>query len=451
MIRHRSFRRSRQGSILMVTVCIGIIIGVVLIACLNLVKSQNQAVVRSQAWNACMPVLEAGIEEAMAHLNNPNNVSFAVNGWAQTGDVYSRYRALNNDFYLVNLFMSNMYQPVIVCTGYVRAPVLVAEANHALCAAAGVYVGGVQYVSRTVQVVTRKRPTFSKAMVAKDRIQMNGNNIETDSFDSSDPNYCTTNGLYDPTKAKDNGDVATVSGLMNSIGIANANIKGHMSTGPGGSATVGPNGVVGSMAWHLGGNTGVEPGWFTDDMNVYFPEVEKPWNGGAFAPGSGTVTGVVYKYLLTGGNYELGSLSLSSSEKMAVTGNAVLYVTGSLDVKGGIDILPGGSLTLYVAAKDAVIGGTGVNNTGKAGNFIYLGLPQNKTLGLPSNGDFVGAIYAPNMAFTLSGGGSTSLHFVGACVTKTISVNGHYKFHYDEALRSLGPWKNYTIISWLEL
>src|SRR5215510_14688840 len=107
MIAQLSSRRSRQGSILMVTVCIAIIIGIVLIACLNLVKSQNQAVVRSQAWNACMPVIEAGIEEAMAHLNNPANVSFAVNGWTQNGDVYSRTRNLQGDFYFVNIFLSN--------------------------------------------------------------------------------------------------------------------------------------------------------------------------------------------------------------------------------------------------------------------------------------------------------------------------------------------------------
>src|SRR5262245_61366775 len=451
MIAQLSSRRSRQGSILMVTLCIAIIIGVVLIACLNLVKSQNQAVVRSQAWNACMPVIEAGIEEAMAHLNNPANVSFAVNGWTQIGDVYSGTRNLQGDFYFVNIFLSNLYQPVIGCTGYVRAPVLVAEANHALCAAAGVYFGGTPYVSRVVQVGTRKQPSFSKAMVAKERIQMNGNNIETDSFDSSDPNYCTPTGTYDPAKAKDNGDVATTSGLINSLGVGNANIKGRLHTGAGGSASLGPNGVVGSMAWHLGGNTGIQPGWFADDMNVYFPDVELPWKSGAFAPGSGTVTGVVYKYLLTGGNYELSALSLASSEKMAVTGNAVLLVNGNVDVKGGIDILPGGSLTLYVVGANTTIGGTGVNNTGKAGNFIYLGLPSNTSLVLPSNGDFVGAIYAPSVSLVLGAGGSSDLNFVGACVAKTVSVNGHYKFHYDEALGKQGPWKNYTIVSWVEL
>src|ERR1043166_550936 len=63
-------RQNGNGSILMITVCLSFIIGIVLVSCLSLVKSQNQAVALSQAWTVCMPVMEAGIEEAMAHLNN---------------------------------------------------------------------------------------------------------------------------------------------------------------------------------------------------------------------------------------------------------------------------------------------------------------------------------------------------------------------------------------------
>jgi hypothetical protein len=87
-----------SGKILMVALFVGAAVGVVLASCLTLVNSQNQAVARSQAWNACIPVIEAGIEEAMAHLNNEKESTLAVNGWEQNGSAYSRYRAMGDGF-----------------------------------------------------------------------------------------------------------------------------------------------------------------------------------------------------------------------------------------------------------------------------------------------------------------------------------------------------------------
>jgi hypothetical protein len=92
-----------------------------------------------------------------------------------------------------------------------------------------------------------------------------------------------------------------------------------------------------------------------------------------------------------------------------------------------------------------------VNGTGQATNFVYYGLPTNKQLTFPSNGDFTGAIYAPQANFTLGGGGSTIQNFSGACVTLNIAINGHYKFHYDEALAVSGPLSKYVVTSWVEL
>jgi hypothetical protein len=440
---------SSQGSVLVIAVCFGAIIGIALVSCLSLVSSQNQAVVRSQSWNLCIPVVEAGIEEAMAHLNNKKETSYAVNGWKESGKDYFRSRSFGNDYYEVKVNLADPLKPIIVCTGYVRAPFL--PSNHELVAAANVTLEGVAYIPRAVQVTAVRRPRFPTGMIARQRIDMNGNTITTDSFDSSDPNHSTTNGLYDPAKAKDNGDVSTTAGGTNIINVGNANIKGKLRTAPGGTTVVGASGTVGSLAWHAAGKTGIEPGWSSDDLNVAFDPVQRPFNGGAMSPSSGTVTGTVFKYLLTGGKYEISSLSIGSKEKMAVTGHSILVVNGDVKTIGAIEILPGGSLELYVAGAKADIGGAGLNNTGRAGNFIYYGLPGNTSLTLPSNGDFTGAIYAPNAELSLSGGGSTALHFTGACVMKSITVNGIYKFHYDEALDHSGPPGNFVIVSWVEL
>ena len=62
----------------------------------------------------------------------------------------------------------------------------------------------------------------------------------------------------------------------------------------------------------------------------------------------------------------------------------------------------------------------------------------------------IGAIYAPEAVLTLNGGGNNS-NLQGAAIVKSVTLNGHYDFHYDEALASWGPAKSFTANSWQEL
>ena len=50
-------------------------------------------------------------------------------------------------------------------------------------------------------------------------------------------------------------------GLINSLNVGNANIYGHVATGPHGTVAVGTQGAVGDSSWQTGGNTGIKPGW----------------------------------------------------------------------------------------------------------------------------------------------------------------------------------------------
>src|SRR5437667_6337149 len=137
---------------------------------------------------------------------------------------------------------------------------------------------------------------------------------------------------------------------------------------------------------------------------------------------------------------------------MAVIGNAVLMVDGDVTIGSGssIDIIPPGTLTLYVAGANTDLG-AGVNNSGWATNFVYYGLPSNKTLTMKPNGEFTGSIYAPSADLKMAGGGSSDQNFIGACVVRTINITGHYKFHFDEALANNGPPSIFIVTSWLEL
>jgi hypothetical protein len=145
---------------------------------------------------------------------------------------------------------------------------------------------------------------------------------------------------------------------------------------------------------------------------------------------------------------------MSGNKKMIVTGDAVLYIPGDVTISGSafIEIAPGASLQLYVGGATAQLGGNGVlSSNAKAESFTYFGLPSNQSLFLGGNAQFVGCIYAPNAAFTLGGGGNNTIDFIGASVTKSVQMNGHFNFHYDEALGTLGPKTSYTITSWNEI
>jgi hypothetical protein len=441
----------KQGNVLLVTLSVIAVIGIALVVSLSLAQKQNYYIVRSQAWNACIPVIEAGIEEAMAHLNNNKETNLTANGWALSNGLYTKSRQLGESYYSVSIQLTNILEPTIVCTGYVRLPALVDHTALGIIAQISLPPNLKQeYVSRAVRVLAKKTPRYVKAMVAKERIDMNGNKISTDSFDSSDPNFSTPDGRYDPTKIKDNGDVATVSGLTDSIGIGNANIKGHVRTGPGGTATVGSNGKVGSLWWHATASKGIQPGWISHDMNMSFPDVEQPFKNMP-APLGGSVNNVSYTYVLGSAKYEMANLNLSSSQKMAVTGNAELLINGSASLSGAIDIFPPATLKLYVAGPNTAMSSDGINSMGRAASFQYWGLPNNKSIMMTGNGQFTGVIYAPNADMKLAGGGSGVQDFVGACIVKNVSVGGHYNFHFDEALGSSGPPAIYVIVSWLEI
>ena len=279
-------------------------------------------------------------------------------------------------------------------------------------------------------------PLFRTALLARGQIDLNGNSLGIDSFDSSDPNY-SNGGRYDATRNKDNGDVATNAGLTNSANIGNAKILGRVWTGPGGSVHIGANGSVGDKAWHAGGNHGVKPGWVKNNMNALFPIVEPPFTGGGFTPGSGTVDGVAYDYVLGSLNYQMSSLNMSSPQRMIVTGNAVLYVTGNVSLSGSASIIiaTNASLRLYVGGASASLGANGViNQTGYALNFSYFGLVNNTYFS--ANGSFIGTVYAPNADVSI---GSLSADIMGACVARSIEMNGHIQWHFDEQLLRVGP------------
>ena len=529
MKKYSSFRRWEQGNTLLLTIVVTGLIGFLLAAYLTLVQSQNGANVRSQSWNSAMPLVEAGIEDALQHLNKNGAPGgrLDTDGWTGGGSTYNLAtpRYLGDAFYSVTItdFFPGTAtnSPIVESKGYVLMPLVLASAQSALLATVNGGSSTISYLGRGVRAHTRQDFIFSKGMVAKNSIDMNGNNVHTDSFDSMDPLH-STNGAYYAAWAKDNGDVAVNASLTNSLNAGNADIYGHVSVGPGGTIAVGAQGSIGSTSWHLNGSGGVESGWSKNDMNVSFPDVQVPFSGGGFTPSGGwvtnststvssstngstsyslpiclgtltsnivtsagyptghpgpvttnynagahvtgytynrytcssvtsttntTTTSTYYDYVLDSGNYQTSDLNGT----VYVRGNATLYVTSTLNISALV-IKSGASLKLYSAAPSVSLAGNNTaNSDGTADSFAFWGMPTVTSISFSGNAGFTGTIYAPNASFTLNGGGNNTIDFIGASITKTTQLNGHFNFHYDEALRRIGPFRGYIVSGWNEM
>jgi hypothetical protein len=442
-----------RGSALTVTLLTCAILGAGLVACLSLIGTQQTLLCRSHNWNQAMVVAEGGVEEAMALLNSgvtaPN---FAIFPWTSKGggvfknDTNRPASKFGTSYYEV--FITNGFagaNPVIVSKGYVPGPI------------------GSRFLSRTIRVETRPRPTFpvKGPLVVKQTFNSNGNNVGTDSFDS-------TVGPYNPATAGANGDVVSLTTNANSIVIGNGKLQGKVRTPPGGTAgvtaTIGSNGSVGDSAWVDGGSTGFQSGYFEDNFTTSdFPDATLP-NVGAWFPPLGGIApdGLIYDNLLASGNYQVANLTGSVYVGQS---NTVLYVTSSISIGAGgggtkkgfappqIHIAPGASLTIYMAGATTTISGNGVvNDTAQAANFAYYGLPCNTTISLTGNGAFYGTIYAPQADFNLKGSGKTSIDdFTGASITKTTTMTGNFNFHYDESLIRLTTLGGYDAAFWQEI
>lgn len=275
---------------------------------------------------------------------------------------------------------------------------------------------------------------FCKAVLAKQTVTLSGG-VLIDSFNSMDPGQ-STGGRYDQAKRQDGGDVASASDAVNVItGTGRVNVYGHLFTGPSGSVVINGSASVGSLAWVDGGNRNIQPGWYSNNFQVTLPDVSLP--GVTFAPlpkKAGSVNGTNYNYVLTTGNYQASSFSLSGG--LCINGKVLLYFTNGFQISGQgfVYVAPGASLTVYLGGQSQLSGGGVVNGTGYATNCAYLGLPSCTSIQNSGNSDFVGSIYAPAADISLTGGGSQTLNLAGAVVGKTVTISGNYQFHFDQSL-----------------
>jgi hypothetical protein len=328
-------------------------------------------------------------------------------------------RTLTNGSYSV-VVMDSAF-PTIYATGYVAAP----------------YSGGT--LIRTLRVDTTNAPMFTVAMAAKGNINLAGNGVATDSFNSANPSF-STDGKYDPAKASTNGDIASIEGLVN---VANGNVHGSVFLGPTATDTISKNGIV--------------TGGVSNDFNVEFEDVVVPQtNWLSMVSTTTTIPGDPnkYQYAFFNDNYDYKITSLSGNVYVGTNVHVRLLLNGDCSVS--IIRVAGagaqsGHLTIYMDGAKFLLSGSDAVDSRNALGLTYYGTTNNVQIQFKGNGDFVGTVYAPEADFKLGGGGSTFYDFIGSSVTRTVTMNGHYKFHYDENLAAAGPKLGFVPCSWREL
>ena len=92
-----------------------------------------------------------------------------------------------------------------------------------------------------------------------------------------------------------------------------------------------------------------------------------------------------------------------------------------------------------------------VNPSGYAANFMCWCTDAVTSMAFSGNGQFCGVLVAPNASLALNGGGNSNEDFIGSIIASTITLNGHFSFHYDEALRNYRGNGRFIIQEWNEI
>src|SRR5687768_12446950 len=110
-------KHEKAGSILLTALVTSAVLGLVLASYLTLIRAQNLSTLRAQAWNTALPMAEAGIEEALTHINTSGSTNWEANGWTLSDGVFVKSRNFTNQMWTTSISASD--PPSIVSTGFV--------------------------------------------------------------------------------------------------------------------------------------------------------------------------------------------------------------------------------------------------------------------------------------------------------------------------------------------
>lgn len=425
----------RSGSALLASLIVCVLIAGIAGLYLETVRHELKETHRTRLLLESVNLAEIGAEDALYALLNDDWSNWSSGTYGYSRRIPAASRSWNDPTAIPSgRSGETSWIDVFVSTVDPSRPVIVAEANleHKL---------GVN-VSRQIRIDLSTGSLFMNGLTARDQVEMNGNKIDVDSYNSDDGPYNAT------TNRKDNGSVASVSVAVAAVDLQNADVLGYVATG-GSAPSVGKNGSV--RGFDTPSGTKVDLTRVTTDFFAEFPAVSAP---GLSSPSTSlTPSGPGTYHLAT--DHALSSLTVASGDVVNITSDLTMVIDGSLTIKGEINVNPGATLTLYVSG-DVDIGGIGIVNNhvgSKPENVIVYGTGAEgagQLIKLHGNGAIQVAIYAPYAEVEMKGSGSSGTMY-GAVVAESVLLTGNFEFHYDEALKEFDGDEGFSMDRWIEL
>src|SRR5882724_8707616 len=179
-------KRREQGTMLLVTALIAVVAGSTLAYFLTRAQQEGFVVNRSEGWNKALVVAEAGIEEGMSLINRNNGNASALTNWysGASADGWTVSTSSGNELYTITRdFGNGMGTYSVYITNTITGPAIL-SIGKANCKNS---LMGADTVSRKILVYATSSSAFPGALTVKNSINMSGNNVTIDSYDSSDP------------------------------------------------------------------------------------------------------------------------------------------------------------------------------------------------------------------------------------------------------------------------
>lgn len=415
-------KKNNRGAGLIAVLLAVTVIGSITGLYLRTASSEYKMSARSMMMQSSMNVAEAGAEEAIwaIHKCGDDETEWANQGWTK----------VDTDIY----YMST--QKTIHYKTFNTAILADMSGTVPTIYAGGKTSKGGNESSKQIRIDLATRTPFANGLTAKNGVTLIGNKIEVDSYNSND-------GAYDPSNPNDKGSVASVSVAVDSVSINHADIYGYVATG-GADPVVGNNGSI--KGKDTPNNVKVDQSRISRDFYSEFEDVEIPDSSTWGTSYTGNTIGTA------GATTELrlSEIKMTGSSTLNISGDVVLHITDDFTMGGNteININPDSTLTVYIEGDVDLSGGPVVNQDGlPAGLQIQS---NGSSVKLSGHASFYGVIYAPKADFEMKGGGSVGSVY-GAVVANTISINGNYAFHYDEALEDLSNDESFRLSYWREL
>lgn len=472
--------RAVAGNVLVVAMILGLAMAAMAGGYISLTSQSMRNTQRAFYQNTAFNIAESGAEYAVWCLKN--TWTLPSNTW--TGDSSTKnFTGSVNSPIFTDAQGTKTYFKIRVTAADTPFPIIVSE---------GVVVPLIgQSISKQIRVNLSTGGLFANGLVAKDRLTLNGGEI--DSYRSSLGDPVSSPRGYDITVAStaiDIGDISlgSAADIYGSVAIGANSQAGFVSTIQG--QILGPTTAPGQDGVTNHGSNIIDTNRIAYDYTQDFPDqTVPPLEAGTIVETSLPGATVENPNLIIVGNnsgspkvrYQLPSVSIPNgttlmivgpvefdvSTNFSVAGNGALVVLDgptTIGVKSGSTTTPYdytgvGTAEIYVGGNISISGNGSINAPykpqalqvfGTLSQAAYnSGIRQSITVG--GNGNLTAAIYAPNADIVMNGGGSSG-YIAGAAVGRSVRVNGNgYRFRYDKDLEDLTSVENYKVTGWAEL